>query len=274
MVLLPRMNGLNNMPQASIIMVCGMRRSGSTLTQVLLSSDTRAHPPQPESQVLTRIVEAYAWSAQNFDIFGRPYFTERSALRNVFAATCRTFISDARRALSADGVLVLKHPALFKVLAEFQELVPEARVVVTVRDPRDQIASELEVARRAHGADAGNVKTYALALQSWFGANPDLKNVVVIRYEDLVGDFSTVKKRLESELDLELNFDPTAPWPALHDLEPMRAFPAWGPKYGGPVDASSVSRFRAELTPQKIAEIEATCRPIMEQFGYHSDGSH
>ena len=39
-------------------MICGMRRSGSTLMLAVLCSDPPAHPPQPESQVLNRIVEA------------------------------------------------------------------------------------------------------------------------------------------------------------------------------------------------------------------------
>ena len=253
-------------------MVCGMRRSGSTLMLAVLCSDPRAHPPQPDSQVLTRIVEAYAWSAANFDMFGRPFLADRSSLRNVFAAACRSFLSDARRALSANGLLVLKHTALFRVLAEFRELVPEARVVVTVRDPRDQVASELEVDRRAHRADVGAVSRHAQALHDRFHGDPDLKDAVVIRYEDLVGDFFAVKERLEAELDVELKFDPGAPWPALEDLEPGRVFPSWGPKYGGPVDAGSVGRFRSELDPEQIAEIEAACRAIMEQFGYQHEG--
>ncbi len=249
-------------------MICGMRRSGSTLLTAVLCSDPRAHPPQPETQILTRIVEAYAWSDAQFETFGQPFFADRAALRASFAGACRSFLANAEATLGAKGLLVLKHPRLSKSLAAFRQLLPEARIVVTVRDPRDQVASELEVDRRAGQTARRGVRSHAAALRDWFAEPPGLEGASVVRYEDLVGDFDAVRTRLEAELELNVPFDPAGAWPELAALDPLRRFPAWSPKYGGRIDAQSVGRFRADLSRDQIAEIEATGAALMERFGY------
>lgn len=238
------------------------------MVQALLCSDERAHAPQPESQLLTRLTEVFRWGSINFDPFARPYFGDEAKLDDFFSRVCREFLAEARKSLSRGGLLVLKHPALFKFLSEFRELLPEVQIVITVRDPRDQIASELEVAKRADRKHQRTAFEYAKALQSWFENEPDLSGTTVVRYEDLVSDFDDTKRRLESRLNLKLTFDPAKSWPDLSDIDQMRHFPAWGPKYGQPVDQSGAGRHRRDLSADQISEIEAVCHPIMQAFEY------
>ena len=54
-------------PSPTVIIICGGRRTGTTLLNAILATDARANPLGPEAQILTRIVEAYRWGRERFD---------------------------------------------------------------------------------------------------------------------------------------------------------------------------------------------------------------
>ncbi len=232
----------------------------------VLCSDPRAHAPQPEAQILTRIVEAYDWSAKNFGNFGQPFFSDELSLRDFFAESCENFIKAARDKLSPSGLLVLKHPALLRVLDSFQRLMPAARVITMLRDPRDQIASELEVAKRS--GKSQTVPFLAARLMSFFENTTGIDDTVVVRYEDLVRDFRSVVARLERELGVKITFDPTRRWPDMSGLESFKAWPASTPKYGCPIDPKGVGRYKRDLDGGEIRIIETICEDLMSRFKY------
>ncbi|MCP4525603.1 MAG: sulfotransferase [Aestuariibacter sp.] len=139
-----------------VYIVCGGRRTGTTLLSAILSSDERANPLGQEAQVLTRIVEAYRWGRENFEQFGQSFFGDPKTYRAFFAKIAARFAQEVSARISPGGVLVLKNPELSKVLLDVADLFPNARFLALVRDPRDQIASELEVKARQLAASARN----------------------------------------------------------------------------------------------------------------------
>jgi len=244
--------------------ICGFRRSGTTLMLAVLCSDPRANAPAAESQTLTRIVEAYHWAENNFDDFGSPYFESRLEQRRLFSDACARFMLAAYRRTSSDGVLVLKHPALMNVLPAFRALSPATNVVMMVRDPRDQIASEL--ALRSNGNRT--VKQYSEALVSWHERALPCEGVHIVRYEDLVSGFELEKARLEIRFSLTLRFQAKKPWPDTSGLRGFRDKPSWSEKYGRPIDTKGVGRFRTDLSKQEVQTIEEICGDLMEAYGY------
>lgn len=252
------------------IVVCGARRAGTTLMMAVLCSDPRANPPLPEAQALTRMVEAYQWAALHHDDFVETLLGSPDRLRRLYSSWVTQFLEAVVRHVPNEGLLVLKHPAMMRVLGSLLELAPALRPVVMVRDPRDQVASEREVAARA-GRPARPADELAANLTAWFdGLDP--AGLTVVRYEDLVVDFVRVKQRLEADLNLRLSFDPSAPWPDLGRLAALRKYPSWGPKYGRPVDARGVGRYVADLDEAEIAVVEDACASYMTRFGYLRHG--
>lgn len=234
--------------------------------------------------MLTRIVEAYDWANHNFELFGRPFLGDHASLRAVFAAACDRFLATAREQVPRSGLLVLKSPELLPVLDRFRELVPRARVVVMLRDPRDQVASEIEVAARRHRGWKLPVlwayrrsgllaRRYATRLRDQFAVTGRITDTVNVRYEDLVRDFGSVKAALEAQLGVQIGFRPEEPWPDISDIEEFRAFASWSPKYGRPVDPASVGRYRADLRRHEVAAVERICGGVMHRFGYDRAGS-
>lgn len=244
--------------------ICGFRRSGTTLMLAVLCSDPRANAPAAESQTLTRIVEAYQWAESNFDDFGRPYFESRLEQRRLFSDACARFMLAAYRRTSSNGILVLKHPALMNVLPAFRAVSPATNVVMMVRDPRDQIASEL--ALRSNGTR--DVKAHAETLASWYDRGLPYEGVHIVRYEDLVSDPESEKTKLEKRFSLTLRFQADKHWPDISGLHGFRDKPSWSEKYGQPIDTASVGRFRADLSEPEVQTVEEICVDLMEAHGY------
>ena len=70
----------------------------------------------------------------------------------------QSFLQAAREHLAPCTHLVLKNPEMTPLFAEVRELVYEARFLVVIRDPRDTIASILEVAKKQ--AQAGQTSNF------------------------------------------------------------------------------------------------------------------
>ena len=238
---------------------------------VVLCSDPRANPPLPECQALTRVVEAYHWGTLHHEEFIEPLVGPGDIMEQLFSRVIREFFKAVADNVPNEGLTILKHPAMVRVLGPMMKLNPEVRPVVMVRDPRDQVASELEVASRA-GAVGKSVKALAVNLASWFDGL-DTTGLFVVRYEDLVGDFPNVRRKLETHLGLRLLFDPTEQWPNLQRLKAMRKYPSWSPKYGQPMDQAGVGRWTTDIGQTDITVIERICENYMQCFGYERHGS-
>lgn len=237
----------------------------------VLCSDRRANPVLPEAQALTRLVEAYHWSKQHHRDFVEPLIGTPARLRDLYAGWVSEFFNTVADTVENDGQLVLKHPAMIRVLTSLLEIAPLVRPVVLVRDPRDQVASELEVSARA-GHSKQRPEVLGSRLNSWF-ENLYRNDLCVVRYEDLVCDYASVKRRLETELELRISFDPAVPWPNVGGLANMRDFPSWGPKYGKPLDAASVGRYQSELSRDDVIAVEESCSEYMDRFDYPRQNS-
>jgi hypothetical protein len=248
------------------IFITGARRTGTTLMHAVICSDPRANLPVPEVQVLTRLIGAYHWTAANHDDFAAPLLGSPDQVRSMYQGWVREMLERISENVGRPGLLALKNPELMRVLRSLRALIPYARVIVMVRDPRDQIASEREVNVR-QGREPLPVRRLANELRSSY-AHLDPTGLTVVRYEDLVSDFKRVRRQLESGLGLDLKFDPNGAWPSLDGMEVFKSYPSWSPKLGAPVDSAGIGRYRRDLTASQAVEIESVCADYMEQFGY------
>lgn len=238
---------------------------------------TRA-PLGQEAQILTRLVEAYRWGRVHFDDFERSFFGEQEILRQLFAESVANLLAGVSRRVHNGKALVLKNPELSLVLTDVVRLLPRAVVVATVRDPRDQVASELEVGARrlnegipdpiSEGRDVHSLAERYKAYLAEVLPLRDSGTIQVVRYEDLVERSHSVLDLLRRLTGLDLPFEPRARWPRVSPLAALHQGPSRSNLYGGPITNRSVGRFRRDLRPEEIRVVERATRDLMRALGY------
>ena len=73
------------MPVDELILVCGARRTGTTLAAAVLAADEAAPPLPGEAQLLPRWLETYRWAGEQFAVRALPFFADPAELRRLLA---------------------------------------------------------------------------------------------------------------------------------------------------------------------------------------------
>jgi Sulfotransferase family len=193
------------------------------------------------------------------------------------ATRLRRVVDSARRAgLVGDVRPVEQTPEMAYLVDAAVAAFPEARVVHIVRDGRDVCCSLLEKgwlgAARAGGADDAG---HSYGIEPRFWVEPERRD-----------EFSTVSEarrvawawrryvtaaRSAGSPPFELRYEALA-------TDPDEAAAALATHLGAPVDplaaalravhAGSVGRFRSDLTPDELSDIEAEAGPVLRELGY------
>ena len=179
--------------------------------------------------------------------------------------------------------LVLKNPELTAHFGGLQELAPEAKFVVMVRDPRDIIASILEVQAKFERQKKAppfplthDVKSWSLWVRRYYlaFAKADVReNTLFVRYEDLTRQPQHEVERLRAFTGLALtDFDPARNWPqgsgGREGGQPGRYEEYVTELFGKAISRRRIGKFRARLSADEIAIIEHECADIIKGFGY------
>lgn len=265
------------------ILVGGVARSGTTLLYGVLCSGRETNPVLFETHLVPTLLRAYRDTRQRFEqVDGGQFFTDSAALRAYFAAAIRDFLEPVRARYGSPPHLVIKSILLTSVCLQALELLADCKVVVSVRDPRDIVASQLEIAIKErkvapgqHGeADIGRLAAAVMrAYESCLPAAPaGSDRLCFVRYEDLVAAPRDVVAGLARWAGLDLaGFDPANAW--AHSLRDYAADRAAGSAYvtelfGKAVSDQRVGQYRKALRPADVAAIERICQPLMAAFRY------
>ena len=177
---------------------------------------------------------------------------------------------------------------------ELYEVVPGARFVMSVRDPRDIVASMIEVSNRKlqkkmQGypqiprdvklmASSRDVESMASKLMTCYEPclacrDPGFRaRLLYVKYEDLVSDPSSVIADMQSWTGLDLSeFDPAGEWPrSLRDFDVDREIgtPYITEPYGKAITARSIGRYKNTLSVEETLTVERMCAPLMQAFDY------
>ncbi len=127
----------------SIAFVIGARRTGTTALYQLLCSSPDTHPFVGEFQMLTQLLQAFDWGRSNYDRLVRFFFRDPEHFARFQADTARALVAEAVESLAPRHCAVFKNPELSLYVSDLAEIFPFARFVATIRDPLDQVASEL-----------------------------------------------------------------------------------------------------------------------------------
>jgi hypothetical protein len=263
----------------SLVFVVGPRRCGTTLVNNILCADPAANRHIAEAQLLQRLLNSFAWGAENFERMTRHYARSREGLEELAAVTCNRLVRSCWETQGRPRHLILKNPELSLHVGQLRRYFPDARFVVCVRDPRDQVASERDVARRrnpgagleARFSPAKQALVYARYLRSILleqERSPDA--FCFVRYEDLARSPKQESNRLGAFCGLDLSdYDPGIGWQRMEvTRDALAQRPTFSALYGHPVSDARIGRFRERLTPKDIAAVETETGDLMLRFRY------
>ena len=284
------------------IFVVGVGRSGTTLLQSLLSAHPRlAVTPETHfcgiwgrraAQGFEAAWEGYLASPRFADLgvaperarailASSPERTPRAALAALLAAYGEA------RGRPRVGEKTPGHRNHVRTLLEW---FPDARVIVTRRDPRAFVASKLKAPWAAryvphHGTALRRVTRLHMVAEDarlWARVYGELApallrdpRVTMAPYEALVGDPEGVVRGLCDFLGEAFEPAMLGDRAAQAAADAPGSEAAWGGWTGGhlaaarrPVNAASLDKWRGELTPREVAVIEALAGEAMARCGY------
>ncbi len=273
----------------SVFFVGGINRSGTTLLQSILCSDKHTNPLIHEASYLRSIVDAYISGQQKFDEHNKYYFSSIEDMRDFTAGWAGAFLDKIRARYPEAKHLVLKHPPLtsrFPVIYDLLSAIgEEPYFFVIIRDPRDVVASLVQVGERLRkkGEVEGNtlprdmtilgnyyMQTYMPALSY---QNQDYqKRITIIKYEELVSNSQAVIQNICQASGLALNeFNETEDWKSdeidYDDLKKNNN--AWlSDLWGKRLSNSRIGRYKEILKPDEISLLEKVCAGPLQTFGY------
>ncbi len=200
--------------------------------------------------------------------FERAAFDPANAQRDLLVLMIESYA--AIRGIPLDQVRrwVEKTPANRNYIPSIVARFPEAKLLVTLRDPRAILAAQiaLEKTRRT-----GRFSVYYV-IAHWRVAAKLAQRVsrgevsgVVVQYEQLAREPAASMKRVCDYL--EVAFDPGTV------LTPTKAGLPWSGNSAAKIGFSEIStepvtRWERELSENEIAWIEWQCRDLMPEFGY------
>lgn len=268
--------------------VGGSQRAGTTLLQSIICSDDTTNPLLQEAMYFRSIISTYQLGKTILTTKLKDYFTNLEELRNFNATWAKAFLEHTLHRYAPIKHLVLKEPHLTMLFPEIYELVSDPKFLIIVRDPRDTIASMIEVGERL--ANQGyqdifttifttrDIKQLCNHYKSFYAPSihyqvPDFQNqLLYIKYELLVSNPESEIDRLKSFTGLTLNkFNQTDKWQN-SQIDFSATSPDYNPwyteLYGKAISATQVNRYHQILTETEILTIEQECADALQIFGY------
>jgi Sulfotransferase domain len=267
-------------PPGHFIWVFGVARTGSSWLGAMMG-DLDAHATWYEPYVGDVFGYAYYMRAGEQQreredyILGDPY-------RGVWIRSLRTFVlegADARfPELGENGFLVVKEPNGSVGAPLLVEALPESRVILLVRDPRDVVASLLAAQREGSwgaGEDAmadtdpdefvrQRARMYNASFgKAWEAYEAHNGRKVATRYEDLRYDALGELQKIYSSLAVPIEEEQLRrvvekhAWENIPERQKGPNKPRRKAKPGG---------WREDLTPEQARMVEEITTPVMNEF--------
>ena len=271
----------------NIVWIFGSGRSGSTWLRSMMEELDR-HQTWEEPMV-GRLFGEFHDRAQEVDL-GRPSFIMSNATRKGWIRAIRNFVLDcanhAHPRLGTDSYLVVKEPNGSTGAPLLMEALPESRIILLIRDPRDVVSSMLDAARKGgwlyERKESDDWKRKALP-----DKNPDnfVRNrsrkylqhagsakkaydahrgpKVLVRYEDLRADTLETMKRIYATLGMPADEEALAWAVEKHSWENI---PEEEKGEGKFYRKASPGGWSTDLTPEQAQTVERVTAPLLEKF--------
>jgi Sulfotransferase domain len=272
----------------NIVWIFGSGRTGSTWLSTMMG-DVEGHPPWDEPWVGTlfgdyyyRGVSEQRRKAEHF-ILG--------SHRGTWLRSIRNFVLDMAGAifptLSEDDYLIIKEPNGSMGAPLLIEALPESRMILLVRDPRDVVASSMDAKSEGGWNYEKNKKLYLEGRRKSSSEDPDdfakrrAKRYLdgmgkakeaydahkgpkaLVRYEELRSDTLGTMKRIYSTLGIAVNEQELERVVKKHSWENI---PEEKKGQGKVYRKATPGSWREDLTPEQAEAVERITSPLLKEL--------
>ncbi|QXD16009.1 sulfotransferase [Rhodocaloribacter litoris] len=268
-----------------VVFVGGAARSGTTLMETLLCQAPTSNPKLPEAHYLRCLMAAYRLAKGSIQHQVPQFFDSEEDFRRYNAGLVKQFIERTRARVGGSAHLVLKDPKMTKTFPEVYELLPSARFICMVRDPRDVVASLLKVgekmlaqgrndfvAQATRGRDLVALCRYLMAFYAPLWTVQEERfwdRMLFVRYEDLVQNPEGILDEVQEFTGLELKLpDGERLDTGTVDFERKAQNPRFSELYGKQVSRARVGAYAGVLRPEEVRVVEQACADFMRLFRY------
>ncbi len=284
------MERLNSNYQSSVLLIGGAMRSGTTVIHRALCSAENSNPYISESWFLSDIMRLYNWNLTRYEVRHADQFGNVRNFRELIWLNIRQYLSLVSVKYNDPEILILKHPELTYYFHELSQQFLNFKFVVIVRDPRDVIASVMEVADRHKKNKIISPQTELIDIKNHCDnyiayyvnvlKNIDhfRNNLIFVKYEDFMNDPNQELQRISKftgaryDINRAVEFLPEhAEAPNFNKSEREKdpfsgAF--WSDAYTQPLSTHRIGRHKEILTKEQIEEIERRLDLFGNRFNY------
>ncbi len=271
----------------NVVWIFGSGRSGSTWLRSMMGE--LDHHKVWEEPMVGRLFGEFYDKSQKGNL-GRSDFIMGTPIRSGWISSIRNFVLDGAQyshpLLSSNHYLVVKEPNGSLGAPLLMEAVPESRMILLVRDPRDVVASVLDGAREGNWlhswTDKGGWRKGAVADNDPDAFVRNRANVylqqagnarkaydahrgrkILVRYEDLVSDTATTMRKIYSTLEIPYGEKELARVVQKHSWANIPEEDKGAGKF---YRKASPGGWREDLTPAQARVVEKITGPLLEKF--------
>lgn len=284
------MERANSNSRLNALLIGGAMRSGTTVIHRALCTAENSNPYISESWFLSDIMRLYRWNLTRYDVRHADQFGNVRNFRELIWLNIRQYLSMVSIKYNDPEVLVLKHPELTYYFSELSRHFHNFRFVVIIRDPRDVIASVMEVAERhrrnkiiSPQTELVNIKKHcdnyiAYYLDVLKNEENFRNRLIFVRYEDFMKDPGRELQRISQLAGLRYDTERATGFLPEHaaaqnfnkearEKDPFSgAF--WSELYTKPLSTDRISRYKDLLNEKQIEEIERRLDLFGNRFNY------
>jgi len=282
-----RLGGARDVNPGNMIWIFGSGRSGSTWLRSMMGEMSN-HRVWEEPMVGRLFGEFYTRAPE--ENLRSADFIMGAPIRKGWVKSLRNFVLDGARysnpRLGPGGYLVIKEPNGSIGAPLLMEALPESRMILLVRDPRDVVASVLDAAReggwlyesrnggglrRRRAADRSprafvgeRARVYRRGVENAkeaYDAHEGSK--VLVRYEELVADTLGTMRRVYAALGIGVDPDELVRAVEKHSWENV---PEEEKGKGKFYRKGEPGGWKEDLTPEQVRTVERITAPLLEEF--------
>jgi hypothetical protein len=285
----PPASGETEIRPENLIWIFGAGRTGSTwLMRMMGSLERYSRWSEP---MLGELFGSFHSKARKDQLPSKQYILS-DLYRESWLRSIRGFVLDGARTrypgLTTERYLVIKESTGSDGAPLLVEALPESRVILRVRDPRDVVASHMDASKRGswmyqlvgdpeHEAEVAGLVEHQpdqfvkeateLLMKNMVGAKRAYEAhrgpKVLVRYEELLADHLGTMRRIFATLGLPADEEELARVVEKHSWENIPEDEKGTGKFFRRAEPGS---WREDLTPEQIETVERMAAPILNEF--------
>lgn len=263
------------------VFLLGAPRSGTTWLQIMLAKHPDISTCQ-ETHLFSSFLSSLQKSWRHHAHDRRGIGLQAAISHDRFIALQRDFALSVLNAIGDTAIILEKTPAHITVLDDIREVLPEARFIHIIRDPR-AVAASLAAAGRDWGSSwastsaVHNARRWASNVADGIRLrNSDPAAYFEVRYEDLLDDPAENLEAIFAWLGIDSSealCRRVAEESRIKKLQEARAEAAWdlAKEPQGFFRKGRSDAWKEDLSRREVAVVEAIAGPLMQELRYQRE---